>query len=154
MRSIITVVLMFITTTVPAADNSKFSFHFNTDAQGQHISADLRQMTYIGEASKWTLSATWEPWDSNPAIKLIHSMTQFRKSEQTDINQIAFQRIYTYGYIDCRLNQLFILNEYYTTQDNLIMLDNKFQNGEYIVDLEANVIMQTFLIYACKSESV
>lgn len=154
MRSIITVVLMFIVTTVLAADNSKFKFNFSTDAQGQQISADLKQMTYIGEATKWILSATWEPWTDNSAIKLMHSMTQFRAPEKTDINQISFQRIYTYGYIDCRLSQLFILNEYYTTQDNLVVLDNKFQNGEYIVDLEANVILQTMLIYVCKSESV
>ena len=154
MRSIVTVVLLFLATTLLAADNSKFKFNFSTDAQGQHIAADLRQMTYIGEATKWILVATWEPWTDNSAIKLMHSMTQFRTPERTDINQLSFQRIYTYGYIDCRLNQLFILNEYYTTQDNLVVLDNKFQNGEYIVDLEANVILQTMLIYVCKSESV
>lgn len=153
MRSIITVVLMFIVTTVLAADNSKFKFNFNTDAQGQHISADVRQMAYIGEAPKWVLSATWEPWTDNSAIKLMHSLTQFKQPEQTDINQISFQRIYTYGFIDCRLNQLFILNEYYTTQQDLIVLDNKFQPGDYTVDLAANKVLHTLLSYVCKSES-
>ena len=154
MRRFITVVFMLLTTVSLAADNSKYNFTFKTDAQGKHIAADLQQMIYIGEAVKWTLLANWEPWSENSAIKLMHSVTQFRKPEQTDINQIAFQRIYSYGFIDCRLNQLFILNEYYTTQQDLIMLDNKFQPGEYIVDLEANVILQTLLIYACRVEAI
>jgi hypothetical protein len=154
MRSIITVVLMFIFTTVLAADNSRYNFNFKTDAQGKHIFADLQPMIYIGKASNWTLSATWEPWSENAAIRLIHSVTQYREPEKTDVNQIAFQRIYSYGFIDCRLNQLFILNEYYTTQQNLIVLENKFQRGEYVVDLEASKILQTFLFYVCKAESV
>lgn len=154
MRSIIAVAFMLLTAVSLAADNSKYNFTFETNTQGKHIVADLQQMIYIGEAAKWTLLANWEPWSENSAIKLMHSVTQFRKPEQTDVNQIAFQRIYTYGFIDCRLNQLFILNEYYTTQQDLIVLDNKFQPGEYIVDLEANVILQTFLIYACRAESV
>lgn len=152
MRSVVAVILMFIFTLVLAADNTKFQF--NTDDQGRHISVDVQQMAYIGESSKWTLSATWESWSDNSAIKIIHSITQFRGPQNTDINQIKFQRIYSYGYIDCRLNQLFILNEFYTTQENLIMLDNKFHNGEYIVDLEASKILQTFLLYTCKSESI
>ena len=154
MRSIITVVLMFIVTTVLAADNSRYNFNFKTDAQGKHIFADLQPMIYIGESPTWTLSATWEPWSENAAIKLIHSITQYKQPEQTDVNQIAFQRIYSYGFIDCRLNQLFILNEYYTTQQDLIMLDNKFQSGEYVVDLESSKILQTFLLYTCKAESI
>jgi hypothetical protein len=153
MRGIITVVLMFVATVVMAADNSTFEFKFSSDSQGKHIQSDVRQMTYIGEAPKWTLSATWEPWVGNAAIRVMHSTTQFRHAEQTDINAIAFQRIYTYGFIDCRLNQLFILNEYYTTQQDLVVLDNKFQPGEYTVDLEANKILHTLLLYVCKSES-
>jgi hypothetical protein len=154
MRRFITVVFMLLSTVSLAADNSKYNFTFKTDAQGKHIVADLQQMIYIGESMKWILSANWETWSENSAIKLMHSVTQFRQPEQTDINKITFQRIYSYGFIDCRLNQLFILNEYYTTQQGLIMLDNKFEAGEYIVNLESNVILQTFLIYACRSESV
>jgi hypothetical protein len=145
---------MLITTVCLAADNSKYNFTFKTDAQGKHISADLQQMVYIGESAKWKLLANWETWTGNSAIKLIHSVTQYKEPEKTDVNQIAFQRIYSYGFIDCRLNQLFILNEYYTTQQNLIMLDNKFQPGEYAVDMEASKILQTFLFYVCKAESV
>lgn len=152
MRSIITVVLMFITTTVLAADNSAYNFDFRADAQDTYIIADRQPMAYIGEAPKWVLLATWEPWTDNSAIKLIHSVTQYKESEKTDINQIAFQRIYSYGFIDCRLNRLFILNEYYATQQDLIVLNNKFQPGEYVVDLESSKILQTFLFYVCKSE--
>ena len=154
MRSIITLVLMFIVATVLAADKSKYNFDFRTDAQGKHISADLQPMIYIGEAEKWVLLANWEPWSENSAIKLMHSVTQYREPKKTDVNQIVFQRIYSYGFIDCRLNQLFILNEYYTTQQGLIMLDNKFQPGEYAVDMEASKILQTFLFYVCKGKLV
>lgn len=154
MRGIITIVLLFMAAVVLAADTSTYNFAFKTDSRDKYITADNRPMVYIGEASNWTLSATWEPWSENSAIRLIHSVIQYKEPKKTDINQIAFQRIYSYGFIDCRLNQLFILNEYYTTQQDLIVLHNKFQPGEYAVDMEASKILQTFLFYTCKAESV
>jgi len=152
MRSIITMVLLFMAAAALAADNSTYNFDFRADSQDKYIIADRQPMVYIGVSLKWTLLATWEPWTSNSAIKLIHSVTQFKEAEKTDINQIAFQRIYSYGFIDCRLNRLYILNEYYTTEQDLIVLENKFQTGEYMVDLESSKILQTFLFYVCKSE--
>jgi len=152
MKKILFTALLLLASVVSA--EPKFEFGFNIENDVKTLEADESQLNYIGESSKWILVANWQQSSANSAIRLMHSLTQFRETKVWDQTGIKYDRIWTYGYIDCRLNQLFILNEFYTNNRNEVILDTKFSPGEYIVDLDMNVVLQTLYIFACKSESI
>jgi hypothetical protein len=118
----------------------------------QTLNEDESDLVYIGETASWILLAAWEDYQKNKEIKMMHSVTQFRQPRVLQSTDINYTRIWSYGYIDCRLHQLFIQHEFYTDNDNNILLNSNFSSGEYIVDLETNVILQTFFIYVCRQE--
>ena len=152
MKKLLFTALMMLASLGHAESRFEFSFKENNDVKT--LEADGSQLTYIGESPKWILVANWQGRSDNNAIRLLHSLTQFRETKIWDQTGIKYDRIWTYGYIDCRLNQLFILNEFYTNNLNEVILDTKFSPSEYIVDLDMNIVLQTLYIFACKSESI
>lgn len=154
MRILLLSLLLFISSAVTAADGSTYTYDFEDTPEGQHLIADMSKMTLIGEAVKWALVAHTEDFKNNKSIKLMHSVTLFRVPEKTNINKIEFHKIYTYGFIDCRTKELNILNEWYTTTDDIVVLYNRFQAGEYAVKLTTNVILETLEIMSCRVESI
>ena len=154
MKKLFVSFILLLSTAVGAVDGSNYSFDFRDTTDGKQLLADISQMALIGEAVKWSLAAHSESFKDNKNFKLLHSVTWFRVPEKTDINKIEFHKIYTYGYIDCQNKLLHILNEWYTTTDDFVVLDNKFSSGEYVVDLTANVILETLEILSCRVESI
>ena len=112
------------------------------------FAADL---TYIGETEHWILSAAWKDTDQNTAIKEMHSITQFRTTKKSD-SALEYDRIYSNGFIDCRLRQLFLNDEFYTDNNDIVKYSSNFRPGEFIVDLERNVILQTLYHLVCLTE--
>lgn len=154
MKTLFLSLLLLISAAASAVDRSPYTFDFIDSPDGKVLLADISKMALIGEAVKWELAAHSENLDDNKDIKLLHSVTLFKKPQQTDVNQIQFQKIYTYGYIICSRKELNILNEWYTTQEDAIRLLNRFQAGEYVVDLTANEILQRLELLACRVEDI
>ena len=151
-KKLIAVFLLVVAGSLSAAEHPRYQFEFRNEDDGMHLQNDTHKMVYIGETTKWALLATWDSWPNDSDVKLMHSATVFKNSQKTDINQVQFDQIYTYGYIDCGLHRLHILNEFYTDgAENLIVLSNRFSPSEYIVDLDANIILQTLWHYACRA---
>lgn len=153
MKLFLAAIMLIFSALSTAAEKPKFQFQFEDKDGFQFIIADVTQMMYIGETQKWILAAIWEPLPDNPNFVLMHSVTQYREVQQTDINKIEFDKIFSYGYIDCKQENLHLLNEFYTTTDLAVMLANKFTSQEYIVDLNANLILQVLLTYSCRPNS-
>lgn len=149
MKTIIVALLLFFS----AASNAKpLKFEFDTVDDKQVINTDISEMVYIGETMKWILVARWEP-STNSNFVIMHSVTQYREVQPTEINSVSYERIFSYGFINCQEGVLHLLNEFYTDKDNVIQLANSFNQYEYLVNLNANVILQTLLIYTCRSDS-
>ena len=137
-----------------AATVPPLEFNIVPTEQGAIVDVDLSKMTYIGETDKWLLYAHIEPFSDTRHLKILHSLTQFRTEQRTDIRQVSFDKIYSYGFIDCRSKELNIFNEWYTKNNDIIMLRNNFEPGEFPVDLGRNIILETLYILACRVESV
>ena len=150
MRTLLAVMLALVVGT--AWSTSKFEFLFDGNSDQRILQADQREMIYIGESEKWILTAVLEDYAAKSPFKIMHSLTQYREPKSWDQVGVSYSRIWSYGYIDCRLHQLFILNEFYTSDANQIVFDNKFSRGEYIVDLDANIVLQTLFIFACSTD--
>ena len=155
LKNLIAIISLAAASASFSAEQPRYHFEFNDQADGMHLQNDVHKMVYIGETVKWALLATWDAWPNDNDVKIMHSATVFKNSQKTDINQVQFDQIYTYGYIECGSHRLHILNEFYTDgADNLIVLSNRFSASEYIVNLDANIILQTLWHYACRGVDV
>jgi hypothetical protein len=152
MKTLMALLFALCSLSALAEDQEPYKFEFFEQGNDHHIFADLNGMTYIGETARWSLVAHWEPHHQSKKYQLLHSITLFGTEQRTDVNAIKFERIFTYGVIDCSTSQLHILNEFYTDEHSRVVLSNKFDYNQYVVDLNYNVILQTLLIYSCRSE--
>ena len=154
-KKIAAILLLSMSGALGAADQPRYQFEFTDKGDGMHLQGNVHKMAYVGETAKWALLAVWDNWPNDNDLKLMHSVTVFKNPQQTDINHVKFDQIYTYGYIECGAHKLRILNEFYTDgADNLIVLSNRFSSSEYIVDLDANIILQTLWHFACRGVDV
>lgn len=150
MRLFLLILSFLFSTFVRASEQEPYSFEFFDKDNTQYIYADLNGMSYIGETNSWSLVAHWEPNRQNKKYQLMHSITLYR--EPQEFNNAKFERIFSYGIIDCSTNELHILNEFYTDDASQVVYMYKFDYWQYVVDLNRNVILQTLLIYSCRSE--
>lgn len=132
-----------------------FEFKFESTAQGQVIMADTKRMVEVGGSNDWMLNIHWEPSDINEHIYRMHSVTEFAHTRHYHEGDIRVDRIYNFGLVDCRLNQLFLLREYWALgPDNVITGSRTFRMGELTVDLVTTEVLMRMVMLICDSKPI
>lgn len=67
----------------------------------------------------------------------LHGVTVYKPGEEQKFNGLPFtvKKIYTYGHLICKERVLYILNQWYTTEDGVIVYTQNYNYGEYVSDM-------------------
>jgi len=135
MKKILAVILLLVTTTVLAA-----SFRFNFipgESDGDYsLAHDDRQWELIAHDDKYDLYVNKGGFEVTDNYLRMHSMIVFHKDEQVSFITTPVRKIYSYGLVDCKNKALFLLSDFFTDSNHIVVWQQSHEMGSYITNLD------------------
>ena len=93
---------------------------------------------------EWILGSDRDDWslyvekgmlEEKKAVHEFHAATAYKKPYYSDGLKALISKIYTYGALDCRDGNLYILFEWYVDPDETLIHRSSFEFGAYTVEM-------------------
>lgn len=87
------------------------------------------------DRDQWSLYVEKGMTEEKKAIHEFHALTAYKKPYYSEGLKTTISKIYTYGALDCRDGNLYILFEWYVDSDETLIHRSSFEFGAYTVEM-------------------
>ena len=87
------------------------------------------------DRDEWSLYIEKGMLEEKKAVHEFHAATAYKKPYYSDGLKTTISKIYTYGALDCRDGNLYILFEWYVDPDETLIHRSSFEFGAYTVEM-------------------
>ena len=95
-----------------------------------------KEWMLASDRDEWSLYVEKGMYEERKAIYEFHAATAYKKPYYSDGLRTTISKIYTYGALDCRDGNLYILFEWYVAPDETLIHRSSFEFGAYTVDMQ------------------
>jgi hypothetical protein len=130
--------MLFIVALTSSAQDFEYSLSFLRNKDGQAMIVDNeKDWKLIGSAANFDLYIDKYMLDKVKEEYTLHGVTIYKDGEEQKFDGLPFQvkKIYTFGRLICRERALYVLNQWYTTNEGVVLYSQNYNYGEFVSDM-------------------
>ncbi len=128
--------LLLITFTLTAsAEPFKLGFD-NKDNEELYVKYNEKDWEFVAHQDNWSLYLARGEVEEVKGFRVMFSMVVFDEGVKYEFSPKLAHRIFSFGMIHCEAAKLFMLNDFVTTNDHLVIFAQSHNFGEYSIDLK------------------
>lgn len=114
--------------------NEEFLLKFKDNNQ---ILLDMNEWTKLSDEGNYTFYLSKESNEINTGYYKVHSLVEFPDPNGVEYKNLngPVKRIFSYGIMDCEQGIFFLLGDFYTDKDNVIVFSSQFEMGTRQVEV-------------------
>ena len=128
------IMAVFLATTAFAANPYRLPF---VEQQNGITKIPFVEKEWIlgSDRDEWSLYVEKGMFEEHKAVYEFHAATAYKKPYYSDALKSTISKIYTYGALDCRDGNLYILFEWYVDAEETLIHRSSFEFGAYTVEM-------------------
>lgn len=137
MKKLILAVLFFLAAS-SSAQQVEYSLSFVRNKDGQLMIIDNeKDWKHVGSAAIFDLYIDKYMLDQMGDDYMLHGVTVYKPGEEQKFDGLPFKvkKIYTYGHLICKERILYVVNQWYTTEEGVVVYSQNYNYGEFVSDM-------------------
>jgi hypothetical protein len=96
-----------------------------------------RDWKLMGSAATFDLYIDKYMFDQQKTEYNLHGLTIYKDGDEQKFDGLPFQvkKIYTFGHLICKERLLYVLNQWYTTSEGVVVYSQNYNYGEFVSDM-------------------
>lgn len=151
MKRLIASLLMFVTLTAGA---ESFKLRFNRTETETYVQYNKSDWDIVGSKDGWNLYLARGTTDTIDGLIIMHTLVTYDVPVKNTFSDDMIHKIFNFGLVDCFGERIFLLNDYFTDENNKVIWISKYEFGQFISDVEAGTHRNKVYKLLCEGKDI